>query len=144
MALSHLQTFSAALIASMFLASCSGVADRRTEAVFDEIAPEEVVTVSGTEPFWGATIERGQLVWTTPDNPDGTAVEVRRFAGNGGVAWSGELDGEKLDIAVGPGPCSDGMSDRTYPFSAAVSLGERTLTGCAYTDQTGFQGAANP
>ncbi|HUH10011.1 MAG TPA: hypothetical protein VLZ73_05630, partial [Brevundimonas sp.] len=27
--------------------------------------------------------------------------------------------------------CSDGMSDRTYPLTAIVKLGDRLLTGCA-------------
>ena len=27
--------------------------------------------------------------------------------------------------------CSDGMSDRTYPLTAKVEIGDETLTGCA-------------
>ena len=123
---------------------CGGATERRTEPVFDAIAPQETVTLSGTEPFWSGVIEGGVLTWTTPEDLDGTRAELSRFAGNGGIGWSGELGGERIDIAVGPGPCSDGMSDREYPFNAAVRLGDRSLTGCAYTDASPFSGPQTP
>ena len=128
----------------LIASGCGGATERRTEPVFDAVAPQETVTLLGTEPFWNGVIQGGVLTWTTPENLDGTQAELRRFAGNGGLGWSGELGGERIDIAVGPGPCSDGMSDREYPFNAAVRLGDRSLTGCAYTDASPFSGPATP
>ena len=129
---------------ALIVSACSGATERRTEPVFDDIAPQETVTLSGTEPFWNGVIQGGVLTWTTPEDLDGTQAELRRFAGNGGLGWSGELGGERIDIAVGPGPCSDGMSDREYPFNAAVRLGDMSLTGCAYTDASPFSGPEAP
>ena len=129
---------------ALIVSACSGATERRTEPVFDDIAPQETVTLAGTEPFWNGVIQGGVLTWTTPEDLDGTQAELRRFAGNGGLGWSGELGGERIDIAVGPGPCSDGMSEREYPFNAAVRLGDMSLTGCAYTDASPFSGPEAP
>jgi uncharacterized membrane protein len=98
------------------------------------IAEDAVLRVVGTEPFWGGTIADGQLTWTTPENIEGTSLPVERFAGRGGVSFSGQLGGQQIDIAITPGDCSDGMSDRTYPFNATVQLGGDILTGCAWRE----------
>ena len=40
-------------------------------------------------------------------------------------------DGQPISVTLIATECSDGMSDRTYPLTALVEVGERTLTGCA-------------
>ncbi len=101
---------------------------------YSGIAEDAVLRVTGTEPFWGGTIADGQLTWSTPENIDGITLPVERFAGRGGLSFSGELDGQQIDIAITPGDCSDGMSDRTYPFTATVQLDGQTLSGCAWRE----------
>lgn len=101
---------------------------------YADIAEDAVVRITGTEPFWGGTIAGGQLTWSTPENIDGTVVPVERFAGRGGLSFSGQLEGQQIDIAITPGDCSDGMSDRTYPFNATVELDGQTLSGCAWRE----------
>ncbi len=113
-------------------------------APFDGIAPEEVITLTGTEPFWGMTITNDVAAYTTPENPAGSVFEVSRFAGNNGLGFTGKLDGADVTIAVTPGACNDAMSDRTYPFTATIKLGEASLAGCGYTDRQGFTGPAAP
>ncbi|WP_340588890.1 hypothetical protein [Erythrobacter alti] len=98
------------------------------------IAENAELRLIGTEPFWGATISAGTIVWTTPDNIEGTSAPVERFAGRGGVSFSGVIEGATLDVAVTPGACSDGMSDRTYPFTATVTLGTVQHNGCAWRE----------
>ncbi|QZH75550.1 MAG: hypothetical protein JY451_02750 [Erythrobacter sp.] len=98
------------------------------------IAEDAVLRITGTEPFWGGTISGGQLTWTTPENIDGITVPVERFAGRGGLSFSGQLEDQQIDIAITPGDCSDGMSDRTYPFNATVELNGQTLSGCAWRE----------
>ena len=46
-----------------------------------------------------------------------------RFAGRGGLSYSGTIDGRSFDMAVTPAECSDGMSDRTYPFVVTLRIG---------------------
>jgi len=98
------------------------------------IAADAVLKLTGTEPFWGATIADDTLTWSTPENIDGVALPVTRFAGRGGVSFSAELDGAALDAMVTPGECSDGMSDRTYPFTATVQIGNEQRNGCAWRE----------
>lgn len=107
---------------------------------FDAVAPEETVTLTGTEPFWNLTITRDTALWTTPENPQGTRFTLTRFAGNGGLGFNGMLDGKPLVAALTPGACGDGMSDRTYPFVATIALGGETLRGCGYTTGQPFTG----
>ena len=116
------------------LAACTAP-DSELVSAYDGIGPEEVISLGGTEPFWGATITGSELNYTTPENLDGTIASVERFAGNGGLSFSGTLDGKALNATVTPGACSDGMSDFTYPFTATVMLGDALLEGCAHTDK---------
>lgn len=143
-----IHALTAALACTALLAACAPQADdgATTEQTkpFDGIAADEIITLSGTEPFWGMTIDSSVATYTTPDNPDGSVFEVSRFAGNSGLGFSGKLAGADVAITVTPGKCSDGMSDRSYPFTATVKLGEDNLNGCGYTDKQGFTGDAAP
>jgi uncharacterized membrane protein len=89
--------------------------------------------VVGTEPFWGARIEGRCVTYSHPEDQDGTRIWTRHSAGpSGGGTWSGELGKRRFELVVRPHPgCSDGMSDRRYPFAAELTVnGERRL-GCA-------------
>lgn len=113
-------------------------------AAFAAIAPDETVRFVGTEPFWGGTVSDGELNYSTPENQAGDTIAVRRFAGNNGLAFSGTYRGAPFDMTVTSGSCSDGMSDRTFPFTVTLKLGPEQRNGCAWTDRTPFSGPANP
>ena len=114
--------------------------DSQDSVPFHAIAQDEVIRFAGTEPFWGGEIAGSSLRWSTPDNIDGESIAVTRFAGRGGLSFTGTLQGGQLDMAITPAPCSDGMSDRTYPFAVTVQLGEQQLSGCGWTDRQGYTG----
>ena len=122
------------------LAACSsdqptGVpGDTGDTTPFADIAEAETVHVTGTEPFWSAEASGDMLIYRTPENPDGIAIAVERFAGRGGLSFSGSANGASFDLTVTPGECSDGMSDNTYPYTATLALGQDTRFGCAWTD----------
>lgn len=139
-----------ALAASLALAACnaggSGGADvpgdRGDTRPYDGITADETVHFVGTEPFWGGQVAGGRLTYETPENPRGEIIAVTRFAGRGGISFSGTLGAEDFTMAVAPGPCSDGMSDRRFPFHVMVRIGEATREGCGWTDRQPFEGAA--
>lgn len=111
---------------------------------FDGISGEEIIYLTGTEPFWGGEIRGSKALYSTPENQDGTVFEVERFAGNNGLAFTGRVDDRNFDLMVTPGDCSDGMSDRTYPFAATLKVGDEQRIGCAWTDEQPFTGPENP
>lgn len=111
---------------------------------YDGISADETLHLLGTEPFWGFEILDETAKYTSPEDLDGTNISVTRFAGNNGLGFSGELNDQVLQIAVTPGDCSDGMSDRSYPFTTTITWGETTLYGCGYTDSQSFTGEETP
>jgi uncharacterized membrane protein len=111
---------------------------------FDAVKVQEAVTLVGTEPFWGLKVESGEGLWTTPENQPGTRFALTRFAGNNGLGFSGTLDGEPFTATLTPGECSDGMSDRSFPFVATIALGGETLKGCGYSESQPFTGDPAP
>lgn len=127
---------------ALILAACSSGAsttvDESAAETFDAISPQEQVSYIGTEPFWGGAAGAGMATYSTPENPDGTEFPVQRFAGNNGLGISGEMDGQAFDLTVTPGDCSDGMSDRTYPYTATLLVGGEQRQGCAWTDSQPF------
>lgn len=130
----------AALVAlTCLLSSCADdMAGDQEVAAYNGIAADETITLVGNEPFWNMVIDGHTLTYTTPENMAGSVASVTRFAGNNGLGFSGTLEGEALQVAVTPGTCSDTMSDRSYPFTATVTLGDLSLTGCGYTDAQPF------
>lgn len=134
-------------LAVLLLAACSPARQDGIDPkgqTFDAVAPDETVTLTGTEPFWAVTIDGERARYSNPDHPEGFDFTVSRFAGNNGLGFSGTLFEEPFTATLTPGDCSDGMSDLTYPFVATIALGEETLPGCGYTDRQPYTGAPAP
>ena len=136
------------------ISACSqtpGEITRDTEP-FSGIASSAAITAVGNEPFWNMMVEpdgggEGEAftaTYSTPENIEGSTFAVKRFAGNNGIGLSGTLDGQSVSLALTPGECSDTMSDRTYPYTATLAIGDTTLTGCAYTSDQPFTGDEAP
>lgn len=139
------------LAAALSLAAChsaqapqSAEGDTADRQPYAGIAATETVRFTGTEPFWGGQVAGGMLIYTTPENLDDDAMAVKRFAGRGGVSWSGTHAGARFVLAVTPGRCSDGMSDRTYPFTATLEVSAEQRRGCAWTDRQPFAVPEDP
>lgn len=111
---------------------------------YDGIEADERLDFTGTEPFWGGHVAGRTLTYDTPEDPSGEVIQIERFSGRGGVSFSGLLDGKDFNMTVTPLSCSDGMSDRTYPFTVTLKLGEETRNGCGWTEKQPFEGPAQP
>jgi uncharacterized membrane protein len=118
--------------------------DVEETAPYSEIAEDEVLRFTGTEPFWGGQVSGKSLTYSTPEDQDGTVIAVERFAGRGGISYSGLLDGAVFEMVITPLECSDGMSDRTYPFTVTLAIGEDKRNGCAWSEQHPFDGPEHP
>jgi uncharacterized membrane protein len=134
----------ASLALGLFLAACSagggGSPGKETVTAADTqsysgIGPQETVHFTGTEPFWGGQAAGQTLTYQTPDDQQGQRLTVERFAGRNGISFSGDLDGKPFVLAVTPGKCSDGMSDRAYPFTVTLQVRDEQRQGCAWTDR---------
>jgi len=133
----------AAGIALALLSACNAP-QQAAAPKFDGIARDEVIRFTGTEPFWGGRVEGTMLTYSTPENIDGETFTVKRFAGNHGLGVSGTLGSAAFDMTVTPGKCSDGMSDRVYPFTVTLSIGGELREGCGWTDRQPFTGSESP
>ena len=97
-------------------------------------APTELyrhIQANGTEPFWAIEVLPGQLRFSSPDQPSG--VTFAATSGDG-LHFAGRMNGTPVTLVLAPGLCSDGMSDRRYPFSAIATIGAQSLHGCARAD----------
>ena len=139
-------------LAFALLAACSGGANgsgtttvtAKDTASYAGIAPDEIVHFTGTEPFWSGEVSGETLTYVTPDYQAGAMVAVDRFAGRNGVSFSGDLDDLPFVLAVTPGQCRDGMSDRSYPFTVTLQVKGQQRNGCAWTDKQPFSGPQHP
>ena len=80
----------------------------------------------GTEPFWSGKIRGQGLTLSRAGQPDVTAA-------NPGVKVKGEVgvwEAGDLVLRLKAEPCSDGMSDRRYPWAARVTLAGEVFNGC--------------
>jgi len=134
----------AACLSLIVLAACQGSTEPDQVPRFDGIGAEEVIRFTGTEPFWGGKVEGSMLTYTTPENLEGEVITVERFAGNHGIGLSGKLGEAAFDMTVTPGECSDGMSDRVYPYTVTLSVGGEVREGCGWTDRQPFSGPEAP
>lgn len=103
-----------------------------TKMVLGGVNLDEPLRALGTEPFWAVNIDGAGLVYSGVDRPEQTAPNTGPQVTGTTAIWSGETDrGQVLSVTLIETDCSDGMSDRTYPLTARVEIGEETLNGCA-------------
>lgn len=88
------------------------------------------LTCFGTEPFW--TLRTDPLIWATPDGDtpiqQAQTLESPWFQDHRRMIL-GRLQDAPIAMAVTPGLCSDGMSDRAYGLTATGAIG---AAGVAY------------
>ncbi|MCB9680122.1 MAG: hypothetical protein H6733_01500 [Alphaproteobacteria bacterium] len=90
---------------------------------------------TGNEPFWWAELRGGDVRWQRMDDPAPTTVRVgvptseakRRV-------WSGRGAGDvPVAFDVRRERCRDTMASAFYPYTATLTVGDWTGTGCART-----------
>ena len=111
-------------------ADSSAAAAPTTSAV---VVTTEPLRALGTEPFWALDIDSTGLHFKTPADTTGT-----RFPPNAPIpvagdtlVWMGETESTAIHVRIWPERCSDGMSDRVYPYTAIVRVAGTDYRGCA-------------
>lgn len=98
----------------------------------DETAETFLFRAVGTEPFWSASAALGKLTFERPDTPP-VIGDLSAPTGEGDAQHfvvqtaQGELSAE-----LAPTPCSDGMSDNLYGWTAKLVFEGKEWSGCAY------------
>ena len=102
------------------------------ELILGGVNLNEPLRALGTEPFWAVNIDDAGLVYSGVDRPEERAPNDGPQVAGTTAMWSGQTDqGRPLSVTLIETACSDGMSDRTYPLTARVEIGEEVLNGCA-------------
>jgi uncharacterized membrane protein len=128
-----------ALVAVVAVA-CSSPSPGPAPAVDPVVAPAGArfalpMRFVGTEPFWGARLAEDGITLSGADRPQRRFVGVQPLITGAGARWTTPLsEGGAVEFVIVPETCSDGMSDRAYPFRATVTLGGETLNGCAIAE----------
>lgn len=99
------------------------------------LAQDTIYRISGTEPFWSMIVAKPQIIFTSMEGDTLTFPyqEPRRAAGRPEEYLQVfKLDDEQQLIMkqAESCPCSDGMSDKEYPYQATLILSDRILEGC--------------
>ena len=126
--------------AVLTLAACSGEPESPAEPapapgpapVLGGVDLSRPVRLLGTEPFWGIDLTGTEVVYSGVDRPEERGPQPRpTVQGTVATLETTTTAGTDISITLTATECSDGMSDRTYPLTALVEVGDETLMGCA-------------
>ncbi|NDJ19419.1 hypothetical protein GS601_19365 [Myxacorys almedinensis A] len=96
---------------------------------------KESFIVRGNEPFWNVTVNKSNIVYSTPETPKLTFPSVAPLGAEGRPADNVRvyrLQGQPSGfLIINKGACSDTMSDQAYAYSATLILGNVVREGCA-------------
>jgi uncharacterized membrane protein len=129
----------ALVVSALILSACSQAEEPAPPPPAPEPAPvlagvdlTKPVRALGTEPFWSVELTGTEMVYTTPEPPEQRAPQPRAVVQGTTATFEGKTAaGTALSVTLVATECSDGMSDRTYPLTAMVKVGETSLNGCA-------------
>ena len=89
------------------------------------------VVAHGNEPFWAIEVDGDRLLWKTPELPEGRVLVAERRVHATGAGYAGNDGGKPFSLVILAEPCSDGMSDRTYDYTATWTYAGQAMHGCA-------------
>jgi uncharacterized membrane protein len=97
-----------------------------------DLLTAEPLRALGTEPFWALDVDGAGLRFITPEDTSGIRFPpIAATAVADTVVWSGQTERATIELRVWREKCSDGMSDREYPYASRVTVAGTTYRGCA-------------
>jgi len=90
----------------------------------------------GTEPFWNVTVSKSGIVYSSPNAKKQTfpyVTPIKAAGRTADIVRVYRLQGKPNSMLIikKESSCSDGMSDKEYPYSATFILNNTVLEGCA-------------
>lgn len=82
---------------------------------------------AGTEPFWLFGVEGGTMKFRPMD---GEEIVIKSFTAKELSGNRREYRSKRIAADISPGPCSDGMSDRSYYDHVTVRVDGKEFRGC--------------
>ena len=138
-----MRTIVFAALSALALAGCGDRSDQPEVAAVTAPPPPAAVLAGvdlkqplralGTEPFWSVELNGSEMVYTSPDTAALRAPQPAPVMQGTIAIYENQVQDQEFKVTLTATECSDGMSDRTYPLTAIVKIGDRTLTGCAAT-----------
>ena len=98
------------------------------------LVPHKHFQALGTEPFWSVEVLPGRLRYMSPEQLDGITFAATVTSFGSGYRYAGTMAGAPATLTIAPGKCSDGMSETVYGYTAALTIGDQALHGCARLD----------
>lgn len=125
----------------LFVVLVAGCGEGEPQAADSTVGSKDVSTASmtseplrvlGNEPFWALDIDSSGLRFITPDDTSGIRFPPSTPSASADTTvWTGATERAAFDVRVWRAQCSDGMSDRIYPYTARVRIDSTTYNGCA-------------
>ena len=138
-----MRTLALAAVSALALAGCGDRSDQPDVAAVGAPAPPPAVLAGvdlkqplralGTEPFWSVELNGTEMIYTSPEPGELRAPQPAPVMQGTIAIYENQVQDQEFKVTLTATECSDGMSDRTYPLTAIVKIGDRTLTGCAAT-----------
>ncbi len=89
----------------------------------------------GNEPFWMVKIDKEGMTFQTPEEAPLRYPVVASTITGSVLVFEGNLKNSTgssfLKVTIEKQPCSDGMSDEEYAYTARVEKDEKSYVGCA-------------
>lgn len=123
------------LVSNRSAANNAPSTSRSNSDVAQNTSGEEFIA-RGTEPFWNMTVSKRGIVYTSPEVKKLTFAYVNPLKAAGrpeDLVRVYPLKGKNNNMLIikKDNKCSDGMSDKIYPYSATLILGNTVFEGCA-------------
>lgn len=87
--------------------------------------------LNGAAPVWGGSLTGTTVRYMTPEDQFGDVVETRVAFASDAETYTGSWRGRPFVLTLRRSACSDGLSERTYPFVVELRAGGETRRGCA-------------
>ena len=107
-------------------------ADAPASTMLGGVDLSQPMRATGAEPSWSVAITKDAMVYTGIDRDEQRAGDPQPVVEGTTAVYTGTTnDGTAMVVTLIATECSDGMSERVYPLTAKVELGEVSLNGCA-------------